>query len=141
MDLKIHRLDKSVDLPSYAKKGDAALDIRSSEEYTLKPNERYTFKTGLKLEIPEGYAGLVWDKSGVAHNFGVHCLAGVIDSSYRGELMIVLFNTSKEDFSVRKNMKIAQLLIQKVETVDVVDAESLKETIRGEARFGSTGLH
>ena len=141
MDLKIHRLDKSVDLPSYAKKGDAALDIRSSEEYTLKPNERYTFKTGLKLEIPEGYAGLVWDKSGVAHNFGVHCLAGVIDSSYRGELMIVLFNTSKEDFVVKKNMKIAQLLIQKVENVNVVESDELSDSERKDGRFGSTGLH
>jgi len=90
------------------------------------------------VAIPEGYMGLVWDKSGVSLR-GVHRLAGVIDSGYRGEVKVVLVNLSEEPFVISKGMKIAQLLIQHVTAVKVVEVEDLGGTPRGEGGFGSTG--
>jgi len=141
MELKVQRLDKEIDLPNYAHEGDAALDLRSAEEFVLKPLEKKLVKTGIKMAIPEGHAGLVWDRSGLAAKNGIHVLAGVIDSGYRGEICVVIINLGKEEFKVEKNSRIAQMLIQPVQTVKVIEAESLEETKRGEKGFGSTGSH
>ncbi|MEW6295447.1 MAG: dUTP diphosphatase [Candidatus Diapherotrites archaeon] len=141
MELKVQRLDKGIELPDYAHEGDAALDLRSAEEFVLKPLEKKLVKTGIKVAIPREHVGLVWDRSGLAAKNGIHVLAGVIDSGYRGEICVVLINLGKAEFIVEKNSRIAQMLIQPVQTVKVIETESLEETRRGEKGFGSTGNH
>ncbi len=138
MELKIKRIHADAKLPSYGHLGDAGLDLFSADDIVLEKGQALDVPTGIKVAVPEGYVGLVWDKSGVSLR-GVHRLAGVIDSGYRGEVKVVLVNLSDEPFVISKGMKIAQLLIQPVTTVKVVEVEDLEETPRGEGGFGSTG--
>lgn len=140
MKLLVKKLDKQAKLPQYAQPGDAGLDIFSNEEYILKPNERHLFATGIQIAIPPGCVGLVWDKSGLAVNNGLKTMAGVIDEGYRGEVKILLLNLSDKNYSVEKHNKIAQLIIQKKEAVDIEESETLNVTSRGDNGFGSTGL-
>jgi len=140
MKIKIKRIDKEIELPRYSRKGDAALDIRSAEDCTIKPLERKIVKSGVALELPEGYAGLVWDRGGIAAKHGIHTMAGVLDSNYRGELMIVLKNLSEKDFEIKKGDRIAQLLIQPVIKADVEEVDELSESNRGDKGFSSSGI-
>ena len=126
--------------PSYAHPGDAGFDLRAAEELVIEPGERKLTPTGLRLAIPEGFAGLVWDRSGLAAKHGVHCLAGVIDSGYRGEVKVVLQNLGSEPFTVERGMRIAQLLVQPVAQAELVRVENLEDSARGEGGFGSTGV-
>lgn len=132
------RIDKEARLPVYGHSGDAGLDLFSCVDDTLSQGEVKAVPTGIKMAIPPGYVGLVWDKSGISLK-GVHRLAGVIDSCYRGEVKVVLVNLGREAFVIKKGMKIAQVLIQPVMEVEVVEAGDLDETTRGEGGFGSTG--
>ncbi|MBN2112100.1 dUTP diphosphatase [Candidatus Woesearchaeota archaeon] len=141
MEIKVKRLDKGVELPDFAHEHDAAVDLRSAEEGILHPMEKRVFKTGLAFAIPKGYAGLVWDRSGMAAKHSIHTMAGVIDAGYRGEIGIVLINLGKEPFKIEKGMRIAQLLFHPILNVKIQEAEELDETSRGEGGFGSTGLH
>jgi len=140
MELKIKKIHKDAKLPHYGHKGDAGLDIFSTIDCVLQKREVKAIPTGIKVAIPEGYVGLIWDKSGVSLE-GVHRLAGVVDSGYRGEVKIVMANLSDEPFSIEKGMKIAQLLIQPVIEVEVIEVEDLEATPRGENGFGSTGKY
>ncbi len=140
MKLKIQKIDFEATIPNYANFGDAGMDLFSIEDVVLKIGERRAIRTGIKMEIPDGYVGLVWDKSGLALNNGIKTMAGVIDSGYRGEIKIVLVNLSKEDFLIKKNSKIAQMLVQKVERPEIELVGELNATERGENGFGSTGL-
>ena len=138
--LKIERVNKELDLPCYAHEHDAGIDLRSAENLILEKGERRTVKSGIKISIPNNYVGLIWDRSGHAHKHGLHVLAGVIDSGYRGEVGIVLKNLGDSEFKIEKNMRIAQMLIQKVELPTISEVEELDETTRNEGGFGSTGL-
>ncbi len=138
MELKVKRIHPSAKPPLYQHKGDAGLDLFSSVDCILKAGEVKAVPTGIQLAIPEGYAGLVWDKSGISLK-GVHRLAGVIDSGYRGEVKVVMVNLSQKPYPIQKGMKIAQLLVQPVAEVRVVEVEDLEDTSRGENGFGSTG--
>ncbi|MFW6311874.1 MAG: dUTP diphosphatase [Nanoarchaeota archaeon] len=140
MKLQIEKI-RDVNIPKYAHEGDAGLDLYSAEEKVLKPGEKDVIKTGVKVAIPSGYVGLIWDRSGLAVKNGLHCLAGVIDSGYRGEIGVAIINLSKENFNVEKNMRIAQMLIQPVFRMDTEVVDSLDETTRNEGGFGSTGLN
>ncbi|MFH1781475.1 MAG: dUTP diphosphatase [Patescibacteria group bacterium] len=140
MKLLVQKIDKDAKLPAFALPGDAGMDIFVNEEYTLKPGERYLFSTGIKIAVPEGHVGLVWDKSGLAVKQGLKTMAGVVDEGYRGELKILVINLDEEAIKVEKHSKVAQMLIQKKETVEVEEVEELNETDRGEGGFGSTGL-
>jgi dUTP pyrophosphatase len=141
VEIKVHRTDKSVEPPTYARNGDAAFDLRSAEERVLQPGEKHIVKTGLRVAIPEGYVGLIWDRSSmVTKGKTLHCLAGVIDSGYRGEVGVVLKNLDDSEFKIEKNMKVAQMLIQPVMSARLVEVEELDEnTDRGAGGFGSTG--
>ena len=141
MELKIQRLDKDVDMVKYAHKGDAAFDLRASVDICVEKGEKVLVCTGIKMAIPEGYAGFIWDRSGLAAKNSIHCLAGVVDSSYRGEVKVVLINLGEEEFHIKKGMRIAQMVIQKIENPEIIKVEDLNETCRGEGGFGSTGLH
>ena len=140
MIIKIKKLHPEAIIPSYAHPGDAGLDLYSCEDKLIKAGEREIISTGIAIEIPEGYVALVWDKSGLAGNAGIKTMAGVGDSGYRGEYKIVLFNTSKEDYYVKKSQKICQILIQPVEKAEIEEVSELSETSRGENGFGSTGM-
>ncbi|MBD3204165.1 dUTP diphosphatase [Candidatus Woesearchaeota archaeon] len=139
VEVRIRKLEEDMTTPHYAHKGDAGIDLRSSEEEIIKPGDFKMISSGVKMAIPEGYVGLVWDKSGYAAKKAIHVLAGVIDSGYRGEIKVVIKNLGNEDFQITKNMKIAQILIQPVARAELKEVESLDETSRNEGGFGSTG--
>lgn len=126
-------------MPVFAYEGDAGMDIFSCEDCVLGPLEKKAISTGLKIAVPSGYAGFIWDKSGLAVNYSLKTMAGVLDSGYRGELKVVLMNLGKESYAVKKGQKIAQLIIKKVEKPEIVES-NLDETKRGEKGFGSSGL-
>ena len=140
MQVKIKKLDPGAKVPCYACLGDAGMDFYSNEEVVLAPNERKLISTGVSMAIPEGFVGLVWDKSGLAAKHGLKTMAGVIDSGYRGEVRILVHNLSQNDYVVGKGSKIAQMLIQAVEQKEIVEVEELSETERGTGGFGSTGI-
>ncbi len=139
MQLKVKLLHPDVKAPAYAHAGDAGMDVFSAEDYTLQPGERHLFKLGFSAEFETGYVCLVWDRSGLAAKQGMTNLAGVIDASYRGEYGIVSLNTSSEPVHVAKGDRIAQLLIQPVQRVEVQVVTELSDTSRQSGGFGSTG--
>src|SRR5512140_1804584 len=140
MELKVKRINPEAKLPVYGHPGDAGLDLFSVIDLDLAPGEVLAVPTGIQIAVPAGHVGLVWDKSGISLK-GVHRLAGVIDAGYRGEVQVVMINLGAALFPLRKGMKIAQLLVQPVAAVEVVEAETLDGTSRGEGGFGSPGLY
>lgn len=139
MKIKVKKIHSGAKLPNYAHEGDAGMDIYSNESVKIRNGSISKVKTGVSIEIPDGYVGLVWDKSGIALS-GVHTLAGVVDSGYRGEVAIVLTNLSGDLYSVEKGQKIAQILVQKIESVNIEEVDKLDDTARGSGGFGSTGV-
>ncbi|MGN0085105.1 MAG: dUTP diphosphatase [Atopobiaceae bacterium] len=140
--LPIKRLDEDVELPSYAYEGDAGLDLRSAEDVVLKPFERRLVSTGLAIAIPDGYAGFVQPRSGLALREGLSMAntPGLIDAHYRGELKVCTINLDPErEIHITKGERIAQLVIQKVPRVSLMEVDSLDETDRGVGGFGSSG--
>ena len=140
MELKIKRIHPEAKLPSYGHPGDAGLDLFSCVDCVLDEGEVRAVQTGIKVAIPAGHVGLIWDKSGISLK-GVHRLAGVVDAGYRGEIQVVMVNLGCEPYEIKKGMKIAQMLVQPIDEVKVVEAEDLDGTTRGEGGFGSTGLY
>ena len=147
MKLKILKIDNSIDnpLPLYATEHASGLDISSSSkaEIVLLPMETKLIPTNLIIEIPIGYEGQIRPRSGLAikYNIGLINSPGTIDSDYRGELKILLTNFGKEPFKVKFGDRIAQLVIAKVERVDIELAENLSKTKRDSGGFGHTGLN
>jgi len=140
--LRIRRLDPSVSVPAYAHPGDAGLDICSAEDVVLEPGRRAMVSTGFAMALPEGYAAFVQPRSGLAARSGISIVntPGLIDCHYRGEVKVILVNLGGEPFQVGKGDRIAQMVIQRVETARALVVEELDETARGEGGFGSTGL-
>ncbi len=142
IDLPIKRLDPTVELPTYAYEGDAGLDLRANEDVTLAPHERRLVSTGLAVAIPEGYAGFVQPRSGLALREGLSMAntPGLIDSHYRGELKVCAVNLDDErPITISRGERIAQLVIQRVPVVTLVEVAELDETDRGAGGFGSSG--
>ena len=142
--LPIKRLDPSVELPSYAYEGDAGLDLRSNEDVTLAPHERRLVSTGLAVAIPDGYAGFVQPRSGLALREGLSMAntPGLIDAHYRGELKVCAINLdAKKPVHIERGERSAQLVIQKVPTVWLREVSELDETDRGSGGFGSSGVN
>ena len=143
LPLPIQMFDFSNELPSYAHEGDAGLDLRATEALTLEPLERALVSCGFALAIPQGYAGLVIPRSGLAARHGITVVnaPGLIDSGYRGEVKVILMNLDpKEPFEVHVGDRIAQLMIVAAPAVVPVAVESLDDTQRGTGGFGSSGL-
>ena len=139
----LKRLDPSVELPSYAYEGDAGLDLRSNIDIDLAPFERALIPTGQAIANPDGFAGFVQPRSGLAikRGFSIVNTPGLIDAHYRGELMIIGINLdSHESIHIARGERIAQLVIQEVPTVNLVEVEELDETDRGSGGFGSSGV-
>jgi dUTP pyrophosphatase len=127
--------------PVYAKPGDAGADLRSTEDVTVPAGSRVLVPTGVSIALPNGYVGLVHPRSGLAAKHGITVLntPGTIDAGYRGEIMVILYNSSSVDFQVAKGDRIAQLLIQVVEKAKFVPVDKLPDSDRGETGFGSSG--
>ncbi len=138
LTLRIKRLCDESKIPSYATLRAAGLDLYSMEDYSIRPGETHMFKTGIAMEIPEGYAGLIWDRSGLGSK-EIHRFAGVVDDDYRGEVRVILHNNAKKKYDIKKGDRIAQMLIQEVEKVIIEDVDELSDTFRGEGGFGSSG--
>ena len=117
------------------------MDFFSLEDVVINPNESALVKTGISMAIPLGHVGLIWDKSGIAAKHSVTSMGGVIDAGYRGEIQILLKNLGKQDFIITKHMKIAQMLIQPVQSVPIIEVDALDTTSRNLGGFGSTGTH
>jgi dUTP pyrophosphatase len=142
IDLEVTRLRDGAELPSAAYPGDAGLDLTACERVTLGPGERAVVPTGIAVTIPEGYAGLVTPRSGLAARHGISVVngPGLIDAGYRGELQAILLNTDpRESFTVEPGMRIAQLVLVPVAVAHVVEVGELAASVRGTAGLGSSG--
>lgn len=126
-------------VPTYATEGSAGADLRAMAEVVLEPGARASVATGVRLQIPPGHVGLIWPRSGLAVRHGLDTLAGVVDSDYRGEVMVVLVNLGTAKVRIAAGDRIAQVLFQKVERARLVASDALDTTRRGSGGFGSTG--
>jgi dUTP diphosphatase len=141
IEVAVRRLRDDATLPSQAYDGDAGLDLAACEAFTLDPGERAVVPTGIAVEIPEGYAGFVQPRSGLAarHGIGLVNSPGLIDSGYRGEIKVILVNTDvREPFAIEPGMRIAQLVVMPVPAVRLVEADELAVSERGGRGFGSS---
>ena len=143
IELSIQRLRDDAVVPTRAYAGDAGLDLASCERVELGPGERATVATGLAVAIPDGYAGFVQPRSGLASRHGITIVntPGLVDSGYRGELKVILLNTDpSETFVVEPGMRIAQLVVMQVPGIDPIEVDELPESERGVRGFGSSAV-
>lgn len=142
--IPLKRLDPELPVPKRAHRGDAGVDLHSAEDLTIAPGERALVKTGIALALPLGTVGLIHPRSGLAAKHGITIVnaPGTVDADYRGELMVCLLNTDKDTpFEITRGMRIAQLVVQRVELPDFVEVDELDETVRGAGGYGSTGVN
>jgi dUTP pyrophosphatase len=142
MTLRVRRLDERARLPTRAYPGDAGLDLYALDDGVLGPGERAQVRTGIAVEIPDGQAGLVLPRSGLAARHGIAIVnaPGLIDSGYRGEIRVLLLNTDPAaSFAFSSGERIAQLVLVRIETPEVVEVDALATSERGAGGFGSSG--
>lgn len=142
MRIAIRQIDRDLPLPSYARSGDAGLDLFAAEDVTLRPDDRAEVRTGIAVAIPEGYAGFVQARSGRAAREGLAVVnaPGLIDSGYRGEIKIIAINLDRATpITIRRGDRVAQLVILKVERAELEPVDTLPPSERGEGGHGSTG--
>ena len=141
MKIKFKKLNKDAIMPTYARAWDAGADLHADNDYVIRYNDREIVGTGIAVEIPEGYVGLVHPRSGMAANHGITVLnsPGTIDAGYRGELKVILVNHTGIDYEVKKGDKIAQLVIQECIEAHFVEVEELDQSDRNIGGFGSSG--
>ncbi|WP_037333466.1 dUTP diphosphatase [Saccharomonospora piscinae] len=144
MQVLISRVDPDVTVPSYAHPGDAGADLVTTSDVRLEPGERTVVGTGVAVALPDGYAGFVHPRSGLAARTGLSIVnaPGTVDAGYRGEIRVCLVNLDpREPIALRRGDRIAQLVVQRVERAEFVEVEQLDETVRGAGGYGSTGGH
>lgn len=140
MILKIKKLDPNAIIPTRANPTDAGADLYALEDVKIQPNTRALIRTGISLEVPESYYARIAPRSGLAYKSGIDVLAGVVDSSYRGEVGVILLNTDNQKiFNIRAGDRIAQLIIEAHYNMTIKEVDSLSDTTRGDGGFGSTG--
>jgi len=142
MKVLIKKLDLNLPTPKYAKAGDAGVDVYSAIDCEIAPGQRALVPTGIAIALPDGYAAFAHPRSGLAIKYGVGIVnaPGTIDAGYRGEIQMILINHDLEQsFSIKRGDRIAQLVFQKVESVEFVEVAELPGSGRGENGFGSTG--
>lgn len=137
----VRRLDPTLPLPTYAREGDAGLDLQAAEATTLPPGGRALVPTGLAVAIPTGHAGFVLPRSGLALRHGLTLLntPGLIDAGYRGEIKVLVINHGDAPATIARGERIAQLVLQRVEQAELVEVQELPPSERGTGGFGSTG--
>ncbi|GAA1088038.1 dUTP diphosphatase [Nocardiopsis metallicus] len=144
MPITVRRLDPGLPVPEYAHPGDAGADLYAAVDVHLEPGERATVPTGLAIALPEGYAAFVHPRSGLAARHGVTVVnaPGTVDAGYRGEIRVTLLNTdTNTPVKLARGDRIAQMVIQRVERAEFVEADELPDSVRGAGGFGSTGGH
>jgi len=142
MKVGIEKITADAKLPAYRHKGDAGMDIcNCGDDIVLKPGDRALVPTGIKIAVPCGFEMQIRPRSGMAMNNGITVLntPGTIDSEYRGEVKVIVFNAGREDFVIRKYERIAQMVLNKFEEIEWEEQEELDRTKRGDGGFGSTG--
>ncbi|MCO1339254.1 deoxyuridine 5'-triphosphate nucleotidohydrolase [Kocuria polaris] len=142
LEVELKMLDAGIEPPSYAHPGDAGADLRARVDVALAPGERALVPTGVSLALPFGYVALIHPRSGLAtkHGLTVVNAPGTVDAGYRGEIAVTLLNTdAKTPIELRRGDRIAQMVIQKVETARFVPVDELPDSVRGAGGFGSTG--
>lgn len=140
--LKLKKLDEELPTPVYANPGDAGLDLYAAKDVTLQPGQRAMIPTGIAIAIPQGYAGFVQPRSGLAakQGFSIVNTPGLIDSGYRGEIGVIGLNTdTQSEIIIKRGDRVAQLVIQEVPIVELLEVNELDETERSSGGFGSTG--
>ena len=137
-EVKVRKLTADAFIPTIGTLHSAGFDIYSNEDAIIQAGERKAVSTGIAIEIPEGKVLLLWDRSGMGYK-GMHRFAGVIDSDYRGEIKVILFNSTKEPFEIKKGDRIIQGVIQDYYTPEFIETKELSDSHRGEKGFGSTG--
>ena len=140
MEIKVKKISASAITPTKANKFDAGWDLYASEDAIIDPSKTELISTDISFAIPDGYVGLIWDRSGMAAKRGLHRFAGVIDSGYRGEVKVCLWNSSDKYCVINAGERIAQILFQEVPSFTMVEVNSLDDTDRGIGGFGSSGL-
>ena len=141
MELKVKKLVPEAKMPTKGYPGDAGIDFYALERVTFAPGAQERVRTGVALEIPEGHVGLVWDKSSISFNNHLKVMGGVIDAGFRGEFVASLVNMGSEPQTIEAGQKFTQMLIQRFEECDIVETDTLSDTVRGAGREGSTGHH
>lgn len=137
--IKFLRLDKDAKLPRRAHEGDAGFDLYANESVTIWQNGQAIISTGIACELPEGYAGFIWPRSGLATKHMINVHAGLIDQGYRGEIKVCLINHGDRPVEIRKHDRVAQMVVGPF-LIDAVEVLSLGNSERGKSGFGSTGL-
>lgn len=137
--IKVKRLDDKATIPTRANSYDAGWDLYASKPRGLAPNQRAMFSTDISFEIPEGFVGLIWPRSGLSVKKGIDVLAGVVDSGYRGEVKVCLLNTGHEWLEVQEGDRIAQILFQEIPEFQLQEVTVLQNSDRGVGGFGSSG--
>ena len=140
MEIKVKKISTSAITPTKANEFDAGWDLYASEDAIIDPSKAELISTDISFAIPDGYVGLIWDRSGMAAKRGLHRFAGVIDSGYRGEIKVCLWNSSDKYCVINAGERIAQILFQEVPSFTMVEVNSLEDTDRGTGGFGSSGL-
>lgn len=136
--LFIKKLTENAKIDPPAKNGDAGYDMYSIEDKILEPNIPVKIKTGIAMHIPDNNVGLIWDRSSMGSK-GIKTLGGVVDSSYRGEIMVCMINLTRENYEIKSGDKIAQMIFQEYKMFEIEEINDLQESERGENGFGSTG--
>ena len=141
INIKIKRLNENAILPEKQHDSDAGYDLHSIEEIILKPNQIYKVKTGIAIQIPNNYGGLVLPRSGLSSKYGISLIntPGLIDPGYRGELLIPLINHSSNEYTINKNERVAQLILIQIPEVKIEVTSDLDASDRDSKGFGSTG--
>tara|TARA_B100000809_G_C14629208_1_gene347872 strand:- start:84 stop:506 length:423 start_codon:yes stop_codon:yes gene_type:complete len=139
MEIKVQKLSECATIPSKSNQSDAGWDLYAAEDAIIEPLQTELIGTDIAMAIPEGYVGLIWDRSGMATKRGVHRFAGVIDSGYRGQIKVCLWNSTQEHCIINKGDRIAQILFQAVPNFPIIEVQNLDKTSRGSHGFGSTG--
>jgi len=138
--LKFLKLSKKAELPEYAFATDAGFDLKAIEDVTFFPLEQKEVKTGIAIEIPPGYVGIVRDRAGIVQKMNVHTIAGTFDSGFRGEVSIMLVNMNDKTVEVEKGMRVAQIVLVPVVKAKIIEVKKLSDSERKDKGFGSTGM-
>jgi len=140
MALFVKKIDSHAIVPSRATEGSVGYDLYSTIDTFIRPGETGIISTGIAVKVPSGTYGRIAPRSGLAAKSGIDVFGGVIDRDYTGEVKVILFNSSADDFIVKTHERVAQLIIEKNETPDVAVVLTIEDTVRGDGGFGSTGL-
>jgi len=142
LKIKVKRIHSDALLPIISYEGDAGLDLSSISDYTVNPGERCLVKTGIAIELPKNTEAQVRPRSGLALKYGITVLnsPGTIDEQYRGEIAVIIINHGNETCQIKKHDRIAQLIINRLPKIEIIEVKELSITTRGEGGFGSSGI-